>query len=529
MKYYVSLTLAILLATGCQKKPSLPKSQELRLNIHSDPPSLDSRKAIDSVSASILKMCFEGLMTLNATGEAVPSIAKSYQLSTDHKTYTFFLNNAQWSDGTEVTAFDFEYAWKTILSPTFHSESASELYIIKNGQKAKMGQCGIDEIGIKALDAKTLQVELTHPVPYFLELTASYLFFPVPKHIVEKSPNWADSASSLYVSNGPFLLKTWQRNNKILLEKNETYWDKEVVQLTKISFSLIEDENTELALFENQEIDWSGTPFSSLPLDALPSLKKKEKIISHPISGTYYYVFNTKQFPFNNRHIRRAFSLAINRQMITENITQSGELPAMALIPPTMWKEDRNYFKDHDAAQAKKELQLGLNELGITIEELPTLTLSYNTLSSHHKIAQAIQEQWLMALGIKVKLENKEWKVFLDTLSTHQFQIARMGGSAGFNDPTAFLDLYRYLSSSNNYPQWTNSQFTDLLEQADLCTDTDKRTLLLKQAEKIFITEMPIAPIYFYTASYIKQPYLKRVSVSTLSDVDIKNAYMETQ
>jgi oligopeptide transport system substrate-binding protein len=264
------------------------------------------------------------------------------------------LIDAQWSDGTEVTAFDFEYAWKTILSPAFHSESASDLYIIKNGQDAKMGRVSMDAIGIRALDAKTLQVDLTHPVPYFPGLTAGHLFFPIPKHIAEKSPNWADSASSLYVSNGPFLLKKWQRNNKILLEKNELYWDKDAVQLTKISFSLIEDENTELAMFENQEIDWCGTPFSSLPLDALPSLKKKDKVIIHPISGTYYYVFNTKLFPFNNVHIRRAFSLAINRQMITENIMQSGQLPATALIPPTMWKEDRHYFKDHDALEAKK-------------------------------------------------------------------------------------------------------------------------------------------------------------------------------
>jgi oligopeptide transport system substrate-binding protein len=281
-----------------------------------------------------------------------------------------------------------------------------------------------------------------------------------------------------------------------------------------------------LSMFEHNELDWAGYPLSVLPTDAIPSLVKKGTLQQYMIAGTYYYVFNTKQFPFTNVNIRKAFTLAINRQAIVKNVTQAGQLPAMSLIPPTMWKVTP-YFQDHDIAEAKKYLDHGLQELGITVDQLPTITLSYNTSQAHHKIAQAIQEQWNQALGIKVKLENKEWKVFLDELRHYQFQIARMGGLATVNDPMTFLDFYRYLSSHLNHSQWTNPEFSELLEKADLATDPDQRMALLRRAEQVFMDDMPIAPIYFYTGVYLKKPYVKGIFLTELSELDLKWAYLE--
>jgi oligopeptide transport system substrate-binding protein len=247
------------------------------------------------------------------------------------------------------------------------------------------------------------------------------------------------------------------------------------------------------------------------------------------MSGTYYYIFNTQSPPFNNVPLRRAFALAINRKEIVDNITQGEQLPATGLVPPTMWKEQIDYFQDADVKEARACFAHALKEMGITAAELPTLTLSYNTMSSHHKIAQAIQEQWFQAFGIRVKLENKEWKVFLSELSHGQFQIARLGGVANINDPTEFLDVYRYANSSNNRARWHNEKFTQLLERAETISDAKERLEILREAEQILIDEMPLAPIYYYKGIYLKKPYVKGVYLSEISDIDFKSAYLEKE
>ncbi|MGE3535489.1 MAG: peptide ABC transporter substrate-binding protein [Parachlamydiales bacterium] len=531
MKWSFCFSLPLLLVmSACQNSSSSshrPTKQELRLNIHSEPPTLDLRKATDTTSIAIIKMCFEGLVRLDENNTPVPGVAERFENSDDFKTFMFYLRDAKWSDGKPITAYDFEATWKTMLSPAFPCEFANDLFILKNGQAAKLNRCPVDAVGVKAVDEKTLIVELDHSVPYFLQLAATHAFFAVPNHVAVAHSDWADNSGEKFVCNGPFKMKEWRHYNFIEVQKNAQYWDQDSVRLEKISLALIEDENTELTMFENGELDWAGSPMSTLPIDALATLKKTGNVTTYPMSGVYYYIFNTKEFPFNNVHIRRAFALSINRKAIIDNITQSDQVPAMAMIPPTMWKEDRGYFQDHDLKEARKEFDLGLKELNITLSQFPPITLSFNSASAHHKIAQAIQEQWHRTFGVKVRLENKEWKVFLDEMRHHKFQVARMGGIANFRDPLSFLELYKYLSSSNNHSQWTNPRFTQLLEKAELTVDQQERTALLLEAEKILIEEMPIAPIYFYTGSYMKKPYVKNVHLSDLADVDFKTAYVE--
>ncbi len=533
MQWPVYFSLSLLMVTSsCQiNDPSSykPSKQELRLNIHSEPPSLDPRKATDTTSISVIKMCFEGLLRFDETGSPAPAIAESFEHSEDFTRFTFYLRQANWSDGEPVSAYDFETTWKTILDPSFPSEFASDLFVLKNGQAAKLGRCSIDEVGVKAIDDHTLLVELDHSIPYFLNLAATHTFFAVPNHIVSNYPEWADDSTEKFVGNGPFQMKQWRHHNFIEVQKNPHYWDKDKVRLEKILLTEVEDENTELTMFQNAELDWAGSPLSTLPIDAMPTLKQTGEVTTYPLSGVYYYIFNTKEFPFNNVHIRRAFTLSINRKAIIDNITQSGQIPAMAMIPPTMWKEQRHYFQDHDLKEARREFDLGLQELNINISQFPPITLSYNSSNAHHKIAQAIQEQWHRTFGILVRLENKEWKVFLDELAHHKFQVARMGGIASFKDPTTFLDFYRYLSSSNNHSQWSNPRFTELLEESEKTFDQQKRTALLMEAEKLLIDEMPIAPIYFYTGSYMRKPYVKNVYISDMSDISLKTAYVETK
>lgn len=517
-----------LLSFGCSQQDNsyTPSSQELRLNLHSEPPTLDPRKATDLTSITVIKMCFEGLTRLGVDGEPVLAAAEKMDVSEDGKHYTFFLREAKWADGEPLTAHDFEQTWKTILSPTFASEFAAELFLLKNGKAAKEGLCPLSEVGVRALDDKTLQVELAHPSPCFLAILSTHTFFPSPIHVIEKTENWTHKN---YVGNGPFKIIEWRHYNSIVLMKNGLYWDKEQVKLEKVSFALIEDSSTALSMYENYELDWTGYPMDSLPEDAIPTLAKSGELEQYDIAGTYYYIFNTKEFPFNNVNMRRAFALAINRQAIIHNITQSGQTPAMALVPPGLWKERFEYFQDNDLVEAKRLFDLGMKELNVSARDLEPITLTYNTLSAHHKIAQAIQQQWSEAFGIKIQLENKEWKVFLDELRQHKFQIARMGGIASINDPLTFLDFFRYHSSSNNHSQWTNVAFSEILEEVDQTVDPDKRTALLKKAENLLIQEMPLAPIYYYTGAYLKRPYVKGVYPSLLSDVDFKWAYVEMQ
>ncbi len=508
-----TLLLLMLLFSSCQSPPA-PSTSELRLLLHTEPPTLDPRLAGDTTSVCVIKMCFEGLTRTGSDGKPALALAEKVEISEDQKTYTFYLRTSYWADGKPLTAHDFEKTWKTILDPLFPSHSAYDLYVIKNSKAAKEGTSPVDLIGVRALDDRTLIVELNHPVPYFLSLVSAHSFFPV-------------RSDDYFIGNGPFKLKSWRHYNELTVEKNEKYWDASAVKLSQIHLAILEDQNTELNLFHNGSIDWAGYPLSSLPTDALQSLSQQDNFYTYPLAATYYYVFNTDVFPFNNLHMRKAFALAIDRQGIISHITQGHQIPATGLIPPTMWPEPKIYFQDHDREEARRYFQLALEEIGIEASELPPITLIYNTDQAHHKVAQAIQEQWFQTFGIRVSLANKEWKVYLDELNGQQFQIARLGGIANFNDPICFLDLYRYATGCNNHSGWSSAEFIALLEKADETLDAEERNGYLKAAEAILIDAMPIAPLYFYTGNYLKKAYVKGVYLSELSDVDFKEAYLD--
>ncbi|MDN3506367.1 MAG: peptide ABC transporter substrate-binding protein [Simkaniaceae bacterium] len=529
MRFLFILALAILCA-GCQKKvrPIDEDRQALRLNIHTEPPTLDARKSTDTSSMGVISMCFEGLMKRGRDRSVHPALAYHVEISEDNTVYTFHLRPAKWWDGKPVTAYDFEKTWKTILSPSFPSGFACDLYVLKNGKAAKNDQIALEEVGVKALDAKTLRVELEYPIPYFLDLAASHSFLAVPSHITALHPNWADNSGPYFVGNGPYKLKKWKHHNCIELVKNELYWDQDVVTLDEIDFCIIEDPNTELNMFESGELDWAGYPLSMLPTDALEPLSKARQLITYPLSGVYYYIFNTNVPPFNNLNIRKAFSYAINRKAIIDNITLAYQAPATSFIPPTIW-DLQSHFEDNNVQEAQRLLGLGLEEMGWTLETMPKITLIYNSSEGHHKIAQAIQEQWFQAFGFRVKLANVDWKVFLNELKHKQFQIARMGGVAGYSDPTSFFDLYKYPESSNNFSGWGHPEFTRLIEAAERCPDLNEREALMRKAEAIFISEMPVAPIYYYQGTYVKKGYLRGVELTEFSEVDFKFAFLEQQ
>ncbi|MFT8321963.1 MAG: peptide ABC transporter substrate-binding protein [Bacillus sp. (in: firmicutes)] len=504
-------------------------SQDLRLNLSTEPFSLNPGLANDNASGNVLRQTFDGLTRINKNDEPENAIAEDIQVSDDLKTYTFKLRDAKWTNGDAVTAEDFVYAWKWALDPKNESQYAYQLYYIQGAEAANTGKGKLDDVAVKAVDDKTLEVTLVNPTPYFTQLTAFYTYLPVNHKVAEANPNWYKDAGDDYVTNGPFKMTEWSHSEKIVLEKNDTYWDKDTVKLNSVEFSMINDPNTTLSMYDNDELDRAGAPFDTVPTDSMKALKDDGTLNTQAIAGTYWYKFNTEVKPLNNVNIRKALTYAIDRKSIVEKITQGGQIPAMAAVPPSMFSEnEKGYFNDNDVAKAKEYLKKGLEELNLKdASELPAITLSYNTDEAHAKIAQAIQDMWKRELGINVKLGNEEWAVYIDKLHSGDYQIGRMGWLGDFNDAINFLELYRDKKGGNNDTNWENADFKKLLNDSQTEADTAKRQQMLKDAEAILMDELPIAPIYFYTDSWVQKDNLKDVVVSGLGDAQLKWAHFE--
>lgn len=540
MKPILSLFLSLLLLlTGCspgESKGAASPKQIFRMNLHSEPSSLDPRLVRDLPTLTTAKMLFEGLMRPNLEGELIPAIALSYTISPDKLCYTFYLRDATWSNGLEVTAYDFEYAWKSVLSSDFPAEYAHQLFIIKNAEKAKKGVVDINSVGVVAQSAKKLVVTLEHPNPYFLELTSFPIAFPVCRDVVNNHSNWASAQAEEFICNGPFHLVKWNHGSELSAAKNPLYWDHEAVRMEEVVLTMIEDEHTELNMYENNELDWAGSPNSSIPPEALPSLKShdqgKNELFVIPIAGTFCYKFNTKVAPFQSQKLRKAFSYAIDRGALVNNVLQANQIVANTLLPPCM--RSACVQEGDRTIERQKALSLfeeALKENGWTRETIPPVTLIFSRSEKHQKVAQAIQQEWNNAFGIKINLQSYEWNTFLEHLSKGDFQVGGRGWVSDLSDPKALLEIYKFANdgycASNNDTGWEHQEFIRLINEAEKTFDVEHRYSLLVEAERILLNEMPIAPLYHSTACYLKKPWVKNIYMSKLCDLDLKNAYIE--
>jgi len=499
-------------------------TQQLRINIGAEPHSLDPRRARDLQSQTMAKMFFDGLMRLNPEEKAELALAETIEVSDDGKTYIFHLREARWSNGDPVSADDFAYAWKKVLDPSFPTDTASQFYLIQNAKKAKEGKVSLDDVGIKVLGPRTLEVELENPAPYFLELLAMPIFYPVNQRIDQISPHWAESSSS-YVCNGPFMPTEWRHSDKIEAVKNPRYWDAASVKLQQMEVVMVA-EQTELLMFQKKELDWAGSPLSVLPIDALPVLKKEKGFYTKPFLATYFFRTNLYQPPFNHPAMRKAFALAINRQQIVEHVLQGNQLPATGLVPPSMGIQEAPYFADGDVEAAKALFAQALSELSMRPEGLKNLSLLYVASDRNHTIAQAAQQQWRDAFGITVQLEPVERKVYFDRTSKMQYQLVIGSWTADYNDPINFLEVFKYKANGTNNTGWEDPIYTSLLDRSHETVDLKDRLALLQESEKILMDAMPIIPVFHYTMLYMKNDKVRDVVVSNLGGVDFKWAYL---
>jgi oligopeptide transport system substrate-binding protein len=514
--------------TAKEEEKAPADDQELHLVIGDEPPGLDSGKTTDTISFLLLNNVMEGLMRLDDQNNPINGIAESHEISADGLTYTFNLRDAKWSDGSAVTAHDFEYAWKRALSPETASEYAYIMYAIKGSEAYNTGEnADPNSVGVKALDDKTLQVELTAPAPYFLGLTAFATFLPVKEEFVTaQGDKYATEAENL-LFNGPFVMTAWSHDQNVVIEKNNDYWDADTVKLEKITFDVVKELNTAVNLYENGDIDRIGLAREQiLVYKDDPNFSTENELV------VFYLQYNTANEVMNNPKIRQAFSAAINRQAYVDAVLNNGSTIALGFVPegtPGLKGFFRDEAKaelvDNDPAYAKKMLEEGLAELGISA--LPEIHFLTSDSDGAKKGAEVMKEMWRQTLGIEVVLDMVPFKERLERTRQGNFNIVFSGWGADYNDPMTFLDLF-VTDGGFNDAKYSNATFDELINFGKTSPDQAARMQKLIDAEEILINDLPIAPVYFRGSAYVTRPYVKGiVSHPFGADYDYKWAYID--
>lgn len=515
----LATTMMVSLLAGCGESKTNSKQTEngslnLTVCIASEPETIDPSLNSSMDGATYILHAFEGLMKFepkeDKEAEIVEGQAQSYEVSTDQLTYTFHLrDDIKWSDGKAVTAKDFVYAWRRLVNPATASDYATFINCVKNAQEIVAGTKKVEELGIEAVDDKTLVVTLVAPTAYFLGLCANAQLVPLREDIVEGNDSWTFGSDS-YVSNGAYTVSEWNHDESIVMVKNDNYYEKDKVSVEKIIWKLLADDNAILAGFRGGELDMINT----VPVDETASLISEGTLKVLPQLGTYCAVFNTQKAPFDNPLVRQAFSLAIDRSYICENVVQTGVEPASAWVPSGIsngsggdFRRDGGDYYNISKAGYKANCEMArelLAQAGYPDGKgFPVVEYLYNTMDSHQKIYEAMGNMWSNVLGVTVTGSNQDWNVFLTTRETGDFQMARHGWVADYNDAMNFLDMYTTSNiGGNNYPRWSNKEYDNLIDKAVREKDGNERQRMLHQAEDKLMMDSAILPIYFYVDKY---------------------------
>ncbi len=497
-------------------------ANSLRISLPRPTSLLDPRIGTDRTSGIVIKMLYEGLMRIDPSDKPAYAVAEHVEISPDQKHYTFTLRKSMWTNGTPVTAYDFEYAWKKVLDPHFKTQFAYLFYPIKNAEKVKARLISPDELGVFAKDAYTLEVQLEHPTPYFLELCAHWIYSPLCKQVDELHPGWAYYGDDTYVSNGPFRLAKWRRNSEIQVLKNPLYWDSDAVSIKQIDISIVSDPKRALALYQQGELDWIGEPLSEIPPEAFTIKDYEGKIVSHPIAALHWYSLNVSIAPFTSKKCRQALGIALNRRDMVNKLFAGREKCAFSILPPGLSQQEEPYFHDGDSEMAKKLFLEGLQEQNLTLKDLPPFMITCCDLEIHHSIAQVAAQQWKKVLGIDVKIETFKWDRFMEKCGQQDFQIMGVTWYCWVNDASYILHQLMSQSHEMNFCQWHHPQFTEYLQQSLHCTEEKTRLELMHKAESLVMQELPIIPLFYYTFKYMKKDYLDNIYLSHLGQIDFK-------
>lgn len=488
-----TLTMLVL-ATALGAAASAPadaQDQVFRINNMVEPESLDPGIVTGVPEHRILSNLFEGLTTTDPKDLSPrPGMAASWSVSKDGLVYTFALRDATWTDGRPVTSSDFLYAWERVLNPKSGAKYAQHLFYVRNGEAYNTGRVtDFGQVGVKAPDPKTLQVTLRSPTAYFLDLTSFYTLSPVPRWAVEAhGKDWVKPGK--IVSNGPFRLAAWVPQKELVLERYPQYWDSASVKLQRVVFMPTDDINTAYKQFLAGDSDWIPT----VPPSQLDAARKRPEYYASPYLGTYYFRFNVTKPPLHDVRIRKALSLAVDRESLTRFVTKAGEVPHSGFVPAGLRGYEGPRGLGFDPTAAKRFLADGGYPDG---RGFPRTELLYNTNELHRVIAQAVQQMWKARLGIQVDLVNVEWKVYLARQSGLDYQISRAGWIGDYADPNTFLEMWK-TGGGNNQTGWSNARYDALIDRAARLVAPADRMQALRAAETILLEEAPILPLFTY-------------------------------
>lgn len=530
MKKSLALVLAMLLIlsiglTACGTKAPVttdttkaPELKVLRYRENAEPPNLDPQIGTDQVSITMDNALLEGL-TRSVDGIVQPGVAEKWDISADGLTYTFHLRDTKWNDGKPVTAKDFEYSILRLLNPTTASEYAFQGYYIVNGEAYNTGKItDPTQVGVKAIDDKTLEIKLGQPCKYFLSLMAFLSFQPSRQDMVEANKEAYAADPAKMVFNGPFILTEWKHEEGLVLEKNPNYWDKDRIKLDKVEISIVGDDKTAINMYEAGDFD-----YCAISKDFIDQYKAQNKAIFFKDGAEFYFQFNMKgrnaaigKFLANN-NFRKAFGYAIDRQAFVDATLKNGSEPATRYVLPDLLGYEKKfaeefpldfYPKTADAAKAKEYMDAAMKELKTTVDKVPAIEYLTDDREVSRLMAEAIQDMLLKNVGIKMEIKQVPFKQRLELMKTKDYDLVFAGWGPDYDDAMTYLDLW-VIGGGHNNTNWEDKTYTDMITFCKQTTDFKVRAEKMFEAEKYLLENGPIIPVYNRQRAYAKQDYVK--------------------
>ena len=496
------------LSGACGDPPETPLDTFV-IALGADPQTFDPGEMSGSIEGKVAYQIYEGLVSPPpGDGDPVPGVAERWERSEDGRVWTFYLrDDAKWSNGDPVLASEFAYAWRRMLRGDVPADYISFVRYLRNARGYEwvkstltadifepVWDMALDMLGVRVIDERTLEVTLEQPTPYFLDIAMFYVMFPVHRASVEELGRQEAFRPENVVSNGPFRVQSYARRNRLELVQNEHYWDRENLGLAGVNLLIIEDNAARVTAFLDNRVDWMNEP----PNDQLAFLAGLDSFHGGPQLGTYYYRFNVTDEIVQDRRIRRALALALNRAELCRCTLDDLYTVPRGFVPPLPGYESEDGLVRYDPQEARRLLAEAGYPNG---EGLPTLSILYNTNENHRIIAQFVQDQWQLELGIEVELINQEWKVYLETQDNLDYQVSRAGWIGDYMDPDTFLTLWRS-TDQNNDTGWENAEY-DALMHRQLRETGEQRMETLRQAESLLLSEQVIMPIYYYSQFHL--------------------------
>ena len=474
-----------------------------------DPTTLDHHKTSTVAEGHIMRDLYEGLVVQDAKANVVPGVAEKWEISDDGLKYTFHLRpDAKWSNGDPVTAGDFVFAYQRVQDPKVAAPYANMLYPMVNAEAINKGEKKPEELGVKAIDDKTLEISLNAPTPYLLELLTHQISYPLHKASVEKFGDDYTKPGNL-VTNGAFMLDSFTPNDKIVMKKNPNFHDAANVKIDVVNFIPFEDRANCLRRFEAGEVQ----SCSDLAYEQLSYMKDKLKDQVHivPKLGTYYLPVKVKKEKLADPRVRQAISMVIDRDFLANEIWKGAMQPAYSLVPPGIGNYDNPVFfdyKDKDILDREDEAKKLLEEAGVKEGQL-SVELRYNTSVNHKNTMTAVADM-LKSIGVNSTLVEMEGTGYFDYMKQDgDFDLARAGWIGDYSDPQNFLFLFESQNLGFNYPRWSNADYDAAMKKAGETVDLKERAKILRQAEEIFLKEVPAIPVMYYASGNLVSSKLK--------------------